>query len=77
LTSIVEKMKTATQLEDGYYSFIQYLFGVNNIKLNNMWREIKLWLTSVFIMWAFDICPNGYFKNAFAQFLRENITDLK
>ena len=42
-----------------------------------MWREIKLWLTSVFIMWAFDICPDGYFKNAFAQFLRENITDLK
>jgi len=77
LTSIVEKMKMVTQLEERYTSSIQYLFGVNNIKLNNMWREIKLWLTSVFIMWAFDICPNGYFKNAFAQFLRENITDLK
>jgi hypothetical protein len=70
-------MKMATQLEERYTSSIQYLFGVHNIKLNNMWREIKLWLTSVFIMWAFDICPNGYFKNSFAQFLRENITDLK
>ena len=45
--------------------------------MKNLLREIKLWLTSVFIMWAFDICPNGYFKNAFAKFLREHITDLK
>jgi hypothetical protein len=41
-----------------------------------MWKEVKLWLTSVFIMWAFDVCPNGKFKVAFAQFLRDNITDL-
>jgi uncharacterized protein YktB (UPF0637 family) len=41
-----------------------------------MWKEIKLWLTSVFIMWAFDICPNGKFKDSFAEYLRENITDL-
>jgi hypothetical protein len=41
-----------------------------------MWKEIKLWLTSVFIKWAFDICPEGKFNNSFAKFLRDNITDL-
>jgi hypothetical protein len=42
-----------------------------------MIREIKLWLTSVFIKWAYDVCPNGYFKNEFSKFLVSNITDLK
>ena len=51
---------------------IKYLTKTNKF----MWKEIKLWLTSVFIMWAFDVCPNGKFKVAFAQFLRDNITDL-
>ena len=41
-----------------------------------MLKEIKLWLTSVFIMLAFDICPNCKFKCEFAKFLRENIIDL-
>ena len=42
-----------------------------------MWREIKLWLTSVFLKWAFDVCPEGKFYNSFAYFLKNNITDLK
>lgn len=41
-----------------------------------MWKEIKLWLTSVFIMWVFNICPDGPFKNSFALFLKNNIMNL-
>ena len=41
-----------------------------------MKQEIKLWLTSVLIMWSFNICPNGKFKVAFALFLKENIANL-
>ena len=42
-----------------------------------MKREIKLWLTSVFIKWAYNICPNGDFKNEFSKFLFDNVMDLK
>ena len=36
MISIVDMMKIVSLLEERYGSFIQYLFGVNNIKLNNL-----------------------------------------
>lgn len=41
-----------------------------------MRKEFNGWLTSVFILWAFNVCPNGYFKSAFAKFIKENINNL-
>lgn len=41
-----------------------------------MIKEIKLWLTSLFIKWAFNICPEGKFKNSFSFFIRDNIMNL-
>jgi hypothetical protein len=41
-----------------------------------MKKEIKLWLTSLFLKWAMNTCPEGNFKNNFSLFLRENITNL-
>lgn len=41
-----------------------------------MKKEIKLWITSVLLNWAFTICPNGKFKHSFAYFLKNNIMDL-
>jgi hypothetical protein len=39
-------------------------------------KEIRFWLASVFIRWAFDVCPDGNFKGSFAKYLKENITHL-
>jgi len=44
--------------------------------MRSLIKEIRFWLVSVFIGWAFDVCPNGKFKDSFAAYLRENITDL-
>lgn len=44
--------------------------------MNSLIKEIRFWLVSVFIGWAFDVCPNGKFKDSFAAYLRENINDL-
>jgi hypothetical protein len=44
--------------------------------MKSLIKEIRFWLVSVFIEWAFDVCPNGKFKDSFAAYLRENITDL-
>jgi hypothetical protein len=41
-----------------------------------MKKEFRLWLTSLLIKWAFDICPDGKFKVAFAIFVKDNIFDL-
>jgi hypothetical protein len=41
-----------------------------------MKKEIKLWLTSLFLKWAMNTCPEGNFKNNFYLFLRENIKNL-
>lgn len=51
--------------------------GLNKIKKNKMAQEIKLWLTVVFLSWAFKICPDKKFKILFANFLNKNILDLK
>ena len=42
-------------------------------KLKN---EFKRWLVSVFIEWAFDLCPDGEFKLQFAIFINQNIMKL-
>ncbi len=38
--------------------------------------EIKLWITSLFIKWAFSMCPEGEFKTNFSIFLLNNIHKL-
>lgn len=42
-----------------------------------MWKEIKLFIASELIIMAFNILPNGYFKNEFAKFLKENIKNYR
>ena len=41
-----------------------------------MKKEFRAWLTSLLIYWAFNICPDGKFKVAFAKFMVDNIFDL-
>lgn len=41
-----------------------------------MKREIKLWLTSLLLKKAFNICPESEFKNNFSIFLLDNIHKL-
>lgn len=42
-----------------------------------MTKELRLWLTSLLIKWAMNICPEGSFKSAFYLFVKYNITNLK
>ena len=42
-----------------------------------MKQEIKLWLTSLLIKWAINICPKGEFNTNFSIFLLKNIHKLK
>jgi hypothetical protein len=41
-----------------------------------MIREIKLWLVSLFIKWAYSICPEGEFKVQFTWFITNHIEKL-
>ena len=36
-------------------------------------KEIKLWLTTLFIKWTIQVCPNNDFKVNFLAFLKTNI----
>lgn len=38
--------------------------------------EFKKWLVSLFIEWAFDLCPDNDFKLEFAKFIQKHIMKL-
>lgn len=38
--------------------------------------EFKKLVTGLLLNFAFEICPNGKFKNEFAKFLLQNIKEL-
>ena len=41
-----------------------------------MTQEIKKWITSLLLKWAFNICPEGKFKTKFALFIQSDIMNL-
>lgn len=41
-----------------------------------MIQEIRKWIVSILMLWAFNICPEGSFKIQFAIFLKNNIKSL-
>jgi hypothetical protein len=41
-----------------------------------MVKELKLWLVSVFIKWAYNICPEGDFKVQFRWFINNHLQKL-
>lgn len=38
--------------------------------------EIKKWIVSVLLNWAFDVCPKGDFRTEFAIFINNHIMKL-
>lgn len=41
-----------------------------------MVSELRRLLATLFIMWAFRLCPSGKFKSKLTEFLLDNIVDL-
>lgn len=46
------------------------------MKEQSLRSELRKWLATIFLNWAFSILPNGEFKTRFSVFLQRNIMEL-